>query len=134
MLCNAIGTDGQRIKQGANISLPLSLFQTINGITNVGVFYGIYNSSTLFPVAALQENDTNADRQTQVVSNVVAVTVGQVDMTFENLPQPVTIVLGLQKEKGMVSKMISRNHCSVPDKCPLLGKRPCIVACFKGSI
>ena len=104
MLCNTVGTDGQRIEQGANISLPLSLFQTINGITNVGVFYGIYNSSTLFPVTAPQGNDTNADRLTQIVSNVVAVTVGRVDMTFENLPQPVTIVLGLQKEEGMVSK------------------------------
>ena len=103
MLCDAVGTDGRSIEQGANISLPPSLFQTINSSTNVGVFYGIYNSSTLFPVAAPQGNDTSADRQTQVVSNVVAVTVGQNDMTFENLPQPVTIVLGLQKEEGMVS-------------------------------
>ena len=114
MLCDTIGTNGRHIEQmstsdglsllqGANVSLPPSLFQMINSSTNVGVFYGIYNSSTLFPVAALQGNDTSADRQPQVVSNVVAVTVGQNDMTFENLSQPVTIVLGLQKEQGMVS-------------------------------
>lgn len=118
MLCDTVGTDGRRTEQmstsdglsplqGANISLPHSLFQMINSSTNVGVFYGIYNSSTLFPVAAPQGNDTSVDRQTQVVSNVVAVTVGQNDMRFENLPQPVTIVLGLQKEQGMVSSEIT---------------------------
>ena len=99
-----IASDGLPPQQGASVSLPASLFQTIKNGSNVGVFYGIYNSSILFPVSASQGNDISAVRQTQLVSNVVAVTVGQNDMTFENLPQPVRIVLGLQKKEGIVSK------------------------------
>ena len=100
-----ITSDGLSPQQGASVSLPASLFQTINSSFNIGAFYGIYNSSILFPVSASQGNDTSADRQTQLVSNVVAVTVGLNDMTFENLPQAVRIVLGLQKEEGIVSEV-----------------------------
>ena len=79
------------------VSLPASLFQRINDSPNVGMFYGVYNNSILFPVS-VREN-TTAERQTQVISNVVAVTVGQNNLTFED---PVVITLRLQKE-GMVS-------------------------------
>ena len=114
-MCDPLGIDGPHIEQmiasdglppqqEASVSLPASLFQTIDGSSNVGVFYGIYNSSILFPVSASQGNDTSADRQTQVVSNVVAVTVGRNDVPFQNLPEPVMIVLRLQKEEEMVSK------------------------------
>ena len=113
-MCDPLGIDGPHIEQmiasdglppqqEASVSLPASLFQKIDGSSNIEVFYGIYNSSILFPVSASQGNDTSADRQTQVVSNVVAVTVGR-NVPFQNLPEPVMIVLRLQKEEGMVSK------------------------------
>jgi hypothetical protein len=99
-------SDGSSPLQEPNVSLPASLFQMLNSSSSVGVFYGIYDSAILFPVTDSQGNSTNGDRQTEVISSVVAVTVGQNDMTFENLPQSVTIVLGLQREEGMVSSNI----------------------------
>lgn len=83
------------------VSLPASLFERINDSSNVGVFYGVYDSSILFPVTARQ--DTNTERKTQVISNVIAVTVGQNSTTFADLSQPVVIRLRLQKKERMVS-------------------------------
>ena len=114
---DALGTDGQRVitsdglstqqTETSRVSLPPLMFQTlIDSSTDVGMFYGIYNSSILFPVMDTQGNDTMANRQTLVISNVFAVTVGQNDLTFENLPEPVTIVFDLQKEEGTVSEPI----------------------------
>ena len=65
----------------------------INNSPNVGVFYAVYNSSVLFPVSG--NEDTSAQRQTQVVSSVIAATVGQ-NMTFQDLLEPVTIVLRIK--------------------------------------
>ena len=71
----------------------------INNSPNVGVFYAVYNSSVLFPVSG--NEDTSAQRQTQVVSSVIAATVGQ-NMTFQDLLEPVTIVLRIKGKVRLI--------------------------------
>ena len=82
------------------ISLPQSLFQTINNSANIGVFYGLYETATLFPVGR-GNTDKSAPRQIQVCSRVLATTVGQ-NITILNLEEPVTVMLRLQEKEGMV--------------------------------
>ena len=82
------------------ISLPQSLFQTINDSANIGVFYGLYETATLFPVSP-RNTDGSAPRQTQVCSRVLATTVGQ-NVTIVNLKEPVVVTLTLQDKEGMV--------------------------------
>ena len=83
------------------ISLPQSLFQTLNdSANNIGVFYGLYETATLFPVGG-GNTDTSAPRQLQVCSHVLATTVGQ-NVTIRNLEEPVTVMLRLREKEGMV--------------------------------
>ena len=87
-------------QQDAAIRLPPSLFEELNNLPNVGIFFGRYENSTLFPV---RRNITNG-RLTQVGSQVLAATVGQ-NLPLRNLPEPVTITLSLKLpiRGGMVS-------------------------------
>ena len=91
-------------EQTAAISLPASLFQLIDNRTNVGVFFALYNSSVLFPVNGGNNINSDALRNTEVGSRVVAVTVGP-GLEFQNLSEPVTIVLRLQITEGQVTKI-----------------------------
>ncbi len=79
-------------QQDAAISLPASLFQTITDREDVGIFFALYNSSTLFPVDG--GRNRNASRRTEVGSRVLAATVGP-GLDFPNLVDNVTIVLRL---------------------------------------
>ena len=88
------------LQQDVAISLPESLFQMINDSTNVGVFFGLYERATLFPVGG-GSTDNSALRQAQICSRVLAATVGQ-NMNLQNLEQPITVVLRLQDKDGMV--------------------------------
>ena len=87
-------------EQDAAISLPDSLFQVVNDSGNVGVFFGLYQTSILFPVGG-GSTDSNAPRQPQVCSQVLAATVGQ-NMSLQNLEQSVTVTFRLQEKEGMV--------------------------------
>ena len=88
-------------EQDAGIRLPPSLFEKIKDQENVGVFFGRYETATLFP---LSRDNGNVDtmRQTQVCSQVVAATVGQ-NLRLQNLTQPVTVTLKLLNKQGTVS-------------------------------
>ena len=79
-------------QQDAAISLPASLFQTIDGREDVGIFFALYNTSTLFPVSG--GINRNALRRREVGSRVLAATVGP-GLNFPNLEDNVTIVLRL---------------------------------------
>ena len=87
-------------QQAAAITLPPSIFghEILTDHPNVGVFFGRYENSTLFPV---RRNITNG-RLTQVGSQVLAATVGQ-NLPLRNLPEPVIITLQLQIREGLVS-------------------------------
>ena len=81
-------------QQDAAISLPNSLFQMISDRTNVGVFFALYDTPTLFPVDGGSNINSDATRQTEVGSRVLAATVGP-GINFQNLDDPVVIVLRL---------------------------------------
>ena len=86
-------------QQDAVIRLPPSLFQTISDNTNLGVFFGRYETATLFPVDR-GTSQSSTSRRTQVCSQVVAATVGQ-NMRLKNLEQHVTVTLRLQNKQGV---------------------------------
>ena len=93
-------------KQNGAIRLSAPLFQTLdqNNSTSIGVFFGIYQEDTLFPVSG-RENDTSTARQTKVFSSVLSATVGQ-NMAFDNLTQEelVTVLFRVQqKNDNMVT-------------------------------
>ena len=77
-------------QQDAAISLPASLFQTITDREDVGIFFALYNVSTLFPVNG--GRNRNEPRRREVGSHVLAATVGP-GLNFQNLMENVTIVL-----------------------------------------
>lgn len=85
----------------AAISLPPSLFERINDRPNVGIFFGFYETPTLFPVGRESDGAT-LRRQTVVGSDIIAATVGP-GINFQNLDEPVTILLRLQVPEGRVS-------------------------------
>ena len=79
-------------RQEAAISLPASLFEGITGREDVGVFFALYNMSTLFPVD--RRRNINAPRRPAVGSRVLAATVGP-GLNFPELTENVTVVLRL---------------------------------------
>ena len=77
-------------QQDAAISLPASLFQNIIDREDVGIFFALYNTSTLFPVnGGINRNNS---RRREVGSRVLAATVGP-GLNFQNLTENVIIVL-----------------------------------------
>ena len=84
------------VEQDAAISLPASLFERVNDQENVGVFFALYETATLFPVGGENSiSDGNTTRQTQVGSQVVAATIDS-SQELTNLENPVTILFRLQ--------------------------------------
>ena len=79
-------------QQDAAISLPASLFQNISNREDVGIFFALYNTSTLLPVNG--GINRNASRQREVGSRILAAIVGP-GLNFSNLVENITIVLQL---------------------------------------
>ena len=101
------GDQGQLSPQmDAAISLPASLFERIDDRDNVGVFFALHEASTLFPVHGdVDFSDTlNSPWKTSVGSHILAATVGP-GINFQNLDEPVTILLQLQITKGNVNRL-----------------------------
>ena len=76
-----------------SIILPGSLFEQLDDQQETGAFFGIYNSTTLFPVGG---GKTAVDRLTQTGSYVITATVGDDSVKINNLREPVTVTLRLQ--------------------------------------
>jgi hypothetical protein len=95
---NPATSSQQSSQQDAAITLPPSLFETLTDRPSVGVFFGRYEMSSLFPVG---RNASNG-RLPQIGSQVVAATVGQ-NLPLQNLPEPVTVTLKPQIREGLVS-------------------------------
>ena len=89
----------------AAFGLPASLFQRINNRTNIGIFFALYESSSLFPIHGGTVNISQSPRVTVVGSQVLAATVGS-GINFQNLTEAVTIVFQLQVPDGSVSQLI----------------------------
>ena len=88
----------------AAISLPASLFERIDDRDNVGVFFALYETVTLFPVGGELIDRTSLPRYNAVGSDILAATVGP-GINFQNLDDPVAIVLRLQVAEGSVSSI-----------------------------
>ena len=89
----------------AAISLPASLFERIVDHDNhVGIFFALYEASTLFPVHGDFSDTLSLPRKTSVGSHILAATVGP-GINFQSLDEPVTILLKLQITKGNVSRL-----------------------------
>lgn len=75
------------------ISLPGTLFERINDINRTGLVFTLYGESTLFPV---RNSTNNSATRTVVGSRIIAANVAQRNTTFEDLSEPVVILLPLE--------------------------------------
>ena len=85
----------------AAISLPATLFEQIDDRDNIGIFFALHEASTLFPIGG---NSSSTPRKASVGSHILATTVGS-GINFQNLDEPVTILLQLQITNGNVSEL-----------------------------
>jgi hypothetical protein len=92
-----IGTN--TLREGTGIELPGSLFEQLDDqLTSVGIFFGLYETASLFPTGGT----TSTSRTIEIYSQIVAATVGQ-NLTIQNLEPPVKISFEPQKIDGRVS-------------------------------
>lgn len=84
------------------ISLPPSLFKRINDTdtNSTGLVFTVYKKSTLFPVGRNTFSSNMEDTITQVGTDIIAANVGR-DIAFENLQDPVTIILQLENQNNV---------------------------------
>ena len=85
----------------AAVSLPATLFEQIDDRDNIGIFFALHEASTLFPIG---RNPSSTPREASVGSYILATTVGP-GINFQNLDEPVTILLRLQITNGNVSEL-----------------------------
>ena len=70
-------------------------------MSSVGIFFGLYETATLFPTGGT----TSDSMTTEIYSQVLAATVGQ-NLTIQNLEPPVIISFKPQKLEGKVSSTL----------------------------
>ena len=88
--------------QEASIVLLGSLFERVKNKPNVGMTFGFYNETILFPVReGSVESKSTEGRQTQVGSLIASVIVG-VNQTFQDLRDPVINTFRLRIPPEMV--------------------------------
>ena len=87
----------------AAVSLPATLFEQIDDRDNIGIFFALqlHEASTLFPISG---NLSSTPRKASVGSHILAATVGP-GINFQNLDEPVTILLRLQITNGNVNRL-----------------------------
>lgn len=67
---------------------------------NIGIFFVLYNTATLFLINQSRKVNTNASTVTEVGTNILAATVGA-NMNFQNLTDNVTIVFRIVTTKNV---------------------------------
>ena len=87
----------------AAVSLPATFFEQIDDRDNIGIFFALHEASTLFPIGGNPSNTFLSPRKASVGSHILAATVGP-GINFQNLDEPVTILLRLQITNGNVSE------------------------------
>ena len=85
----------------AAVSLPATLFEQTDDRDNIGIFFALHEASTLFPISG---NLSSTPRKASVGSHILAATVGP-GINFQNLDEPVTILLRLQITNGNVNRL-----------------------------
>lgn len=76
------------------ISLPGSVFERISDTNTTGLVFTLYGESTLFPT----RNRTNNSSATMTVvgSQIIAANIAQRNTTFEDLSEPIIVLLPLE--------------------------------------
>ena len=77
------------------ISLPGPVFERISDTNSTGLVFTLYGESTLFPVGNQSSSDNNNSR-TIVGSRIIAANVAQSNTSFEDLQEPIIVVLPLE--------------------------------------
>jgi hypothetical protein len=75
------------------ISLPGTVFERINDTNSTGLVFTLYEESTLFPV---RNSTNNSATRTVVGTRIIAATIAQRNTSFEDLSEPVIILLPLE--------------------------------------
>ena len=89
-------------QQDSAVSLPASLFRRFHDRENIGIYFTIYESATLFPV-----NDSKVPgEQTKVGSQVVGINVDS-SQDLVDLEEPIIIVLRPQLEQDNLTVIAS---------------------------
>ena len=83
--------NSQNFADGASISLPPELFNTVSG-GDIGLAFMSYNTSTLFPLS----NDGSRSERFSIASSVTGATVA--GQTISDLPTNITVVQRIQAE------------------------------------
>ena len=104
---NISGSDELSPQFNGAIGLPASLFQQIDDRPNIGIFFALYESPSLFPVAEDTNSTTSSSpRRKMVGSQVLAATVG-FGIDFQNLSEDVTVAFHLQVPRVGVNQVIN---------------------------
>ena len=104
---NISGSDELSPQFSGAIGLPASLFQQIDDRPNIGIFFALYESPSLFPVAEDTNSTTSSSPKRKMVgSQVLAATVG-FGIDFQNLSEDVTVAFQLQVPRVGVNQVIN---------------------------
>lgn len=80
------------LQQDSAVSLPASLFERFDDHENIGIYFTIYKSPTLFPVGRKNTDRKVPGKQTEVGSQVVGINV-DTSQDLVDLEEPIIIVL-----------------------------------------
>ena len=85
-----------------SVSLPPSLFKQINDTdtNSTGLVFTVYQKLALFPVSRKASSNSMVDTITEVDTNIIAAIVGR-NIAFENLQDPITIILQLESQNNV---------------------------------
>ncbi len=86
------------------ISVPGTVFERINDTNSTGLVFTLYEEPTLFPV---RNSTNNSATRTVVGSRIIAATIAERNTSFEDLSEPVVILLPLEisEEVSVASNM-----------------------------
>ena len=88
------------LQRDAAVDLPASLFHKLDDRTSIGIFFGLYETASLFPIGG----KNSSLRTTELYSQVLAVTVGK-NLTIQNLEHPIVVLFKTHNKEGRVSKI-----------------------------
>ena len=91
------------------ISLPGTLFERIDDTSRTGLVFTLYGESTLFPV---RNSTNNSATRTVVGSRIIAANVAQRNTVFEDLSEPVVVLLPLEIGDVVSTSVVSDMHPS----------------------
>ena len=86
-----VGSGQLHPDQDAAVNLPASIFQRIENLKAIGIFFALYDTPILFPLNRERRVHNN---ETSVGSPVLSVTIGP-GLNFQDLQNNITIVLRL---------------------------------------